>query len=182
VRGVDRAELLDRLPEDRKIEQTKMRFLRTTTGALINTNYIVHVEPEKPVKGVAAPLATGSIATLADGEKAGFFSSIDDIEKALQTVVPAGPGFMLLRLVLDAPEEKEIQRLPVVAWRIDQYSAVAHPVVCEDVSDMTSFDVLQPTGEVVNGRDGVVYANEADWLADARAKVNRDDRVLAKTK
>lgn len=144
-----------------------MRFLRTTTGALVNIDHVDQIEPEEPVKGVAV----GSIATLADGEKVSFSFSIDDIEKALQTVVPAAPGFMLLQLVLDAPKEEEVQRTPVVAWRIDQNNAAAQPVVCEDVSDLTSFDVLQPTGEVVNSRDGVVYDDEAVWLADAKAKV-----------
>jgi hypothetical protein len=87
------------------------RFLRTDDGELINADRI-----ERIVR---------SRATLIDGTGVTLASDTDEIELALLPFVAAAPGYMHLRHYDDGGGPW-IERLPIVAWRID--ADIARPV------------------------------------------------------
>ena len=137
------------------------RFLRTSSGGLINAARIERIEQgeerEKRLLRSRAILWDGGSLTLVD--------DVDKIEKALLPVIAAAPGFTFLRYYADWDESggPGVERLPVAAWRID--GDVALPVIPDDAmvsSNCIGSAVLMPDGQVVNPYVQT-FANEAAW-------------------
>jgi hypothetical protein len=95
----------------------------------------------------------GSRATLRDGTSLTLIDDLDEIEKALLPVVAAQPGYTLLTYYVEWAEDggRGIDRMPVVAWRIDGVTAL--PVTPDSEEEKSSncigSGVLMPDGRVV---------------------------------
>lgn len=161
--------------------QTMTRFLKTVDDKLVNVDRIVRIE-----EGGQAGSQWRSRATLDDGTDAMLAGYIDEIERALLPVVAAAPGFTVLRYgELPDGESPLIERLPIVAWRIDRGFAL--PVTPDDDDeDIYSFvmsGVLTPEGQVI-GQSGEIYDGEAAWLKHAAqwAAIEREAKAEREAK
>ena len=98
--------------------------------------------------------------------------SVDEIERMLLPVVAAAPGYMRLRYWEDGAAVW-VERMPVVAWRIDSDRAL--PVTPEQDEDAVLVSgVLLPDGRVV--MPGLqTFADEGAWRAamDEQAKAHK---------
>jgi hypothetical protein len=144
------------------------RFLSTGVS-LVNADRIDRIEV-----GEQHGERWGSSATLRDGTSLPLIDDIDEIEKALLPVVAAAPGFTFLRYYIDWDESGPgIERMPIVAWRID--GATALPVIPDDAStegNCIGSGVLLPDGQVVR-LYVQTFANETAWRAAMDAEAAR---------
>ena len=90
------------------------------------------------------------------------------------TIVPANPGFSVLRYYRDAGEEDCVDVTAVIAWSIG--GADPGPITAESFAVTFGlrdgeWAVEQPDGTVI---DGGLHTNRADWVASVKraASVN----------
>jgi hypothetical protein len=152
------------------------RFFSRGYGDLINADRIESITPVKKNE------SWGSRAILKDGKDVTLQGDLDEIRRLLLPVVAASPGFTLLRFfgpvgvrepdgqrLPDAGEgDPYIEKMPIVAWRIDESHAV--PVTPNDsdddrISNLIGAGVLLPDGQVVMPFDAR-FDNEEAWLAE----------------
>jgi hypothetical protein len=136
------------------------RFLHTEAGRLINADQVRSMDDRRDANGRWRAVA------LTDEGLLPLRRTTEEIERAFLPVVPAQPGYTVLCYY---PPEKDMEawvdRLPVVAWSIDE--GCAYPVTLDERrSDFSS--VLIPDGRVVVALD-TIYADEQTWLTAQNA-------------
>jgi hypothetical protein len=149
------------------------RFLSLGFGdVLINADRIDKIERDEGRR---------SRAILNDGGSVMVQDAIDVVERSLLPVVAASPGYTLLRffgglgtrgpngecLPHAGEDNPYVERLPIVAWRIDD--SHARPVTPHDdddaISNLIGSGVLLPDGQVAVPFTGT-FENEAAWQAE----------------
>ena len=163
------------------------RFLSLGFGAgLINPDRIDRVEPVDRDQGLR------SIATLSDGSRGVISGDVYAIEKLMLPVVAAAPGFTLLRFFgpvgVRGPNGERlphagegdayVERMPIVAWRIDETHAV--PVTSDDddgrISNLIGSGVLLPDGQVVVPFDAT-FDNEEAWRTEMSRRPGNQSKL-----
>jgi hypothetical protein len=139
------------------------KFLRTANGGLINADRIASIRSEKNRHGVWR-----AVATVPDHDNVPLSGDLNTIERMLRPVVPAEPGYTLLRYYADFDEngDAEVERYPIVAWRIEEDCATLVTPVDDDggASNFIGDGVLMPDGRVIWPYQ-TTFASEAEWRA-----------------
>jgi hypothetical protein len=96
-------------------------------------------------------------------------------------VVPAQPGYTVLRYYLGGGDDDVVHRMPVVAWRIDRDGAL--PVTPdydgEASGNLVGTGLLMPDGHVFDREGETTFVDEADWRAQMRntVRLNAEEKA-----
>jgi hypothetical protein len=161
-----------------KEEATMTMFIRTEedgSHSQINTSEIVKVWDETDEIG-AITAVTGK---LRDGKKVQFGMSAEIIADMCCPMLPAQPGFELLRAKhTDDEETFYCLRQPIIGWRIDPYQerGSVRPVVLEHITCEPGLNrvIKCPDGRLIDpwafhDSDPCYYDDKASWLAKMKA-------------
>jgi hypothetical protein len=137
-----------------------MKFIRTNDGE-INVDRIIRAVERERAEG-KGPNTT--IVYEEGGERHHTMAYLrDGLAVPTQPLVPASPGFYVVQVV--GPDPFALLRVPVIAWRIDNFHAL--PVAAgDDVTyDQNEWGILCPDGRVVAIEDGT-YDNQDEYLRE----------------
>jgi hypothetical protein len=133
------------------------RFIKTTTDERINVDRIDKIA--RKMNKSTAFLTNGRSVTLDDNRA---------INKMPLRIIAATPGYMLLRYFDHvSPIKPKIERLPVIAWRVNE--GYAFPItpnrpfssIVND-NNCISTGLLLPDGQIIDSH--AIHPNETDWL------------------
>lgn len=150
-------------------------------GKYINPSHV------RSIKDVTLDRARCEL-TLSDGETAYADGDADRLYVALLPVVPAQPGFVLVRAYYDTTDKEgrgyEVyERLPIVAWRIGHEAAI--PVTCSRYATASvtgSYDedsvaaVVSPEGTVHELKEDEPHESVEDWVKALNFR-RKDDKA-----
>jgi hypothetical protein len=145
------------------------RFLRTADGGLVNAEHIVRIE-----RGGA--ILDDHDETFVKLDK----RDSNDLDRLLSPVVAAAPGFVRLRYYDHGDGDQPwIERMPIVAWLVDQFQA--YPVVAGDVDDGQGSKeaILLADGQVTEPY-GERFDSEEAWRAGMDKRIRSRTPVEAK--
>jgi hypothetical protein len=155
-----------------------MRFIKTREGTLLNVNQVISIS-DRSKKDFTYAIAVCHGEFQSDVELA---HNMSEIEYLLLPVVAAQPGFTELRFFANEEGSPWVERLPIVAWRVDEEMAL--PVTPDnDASDDLSYvgnGILLPDGTVLQPFIQK-FPNEDEWT-EAMIKLHEQRLTYKKEK
>ena len=112
-----------------------MKFLHSKSGGEVALDQIV------TMRSVGRGAEAATVATLRDGSTVEFWQDTDRISTMLDPVIPAQPGFELLRIWLGENGLVEVIADSVIAWRINAYGVT--PITVHGIDEDSA--IKQPT-------------------------------------
>jgi hypothetical protein len=132
-----------------------MRFLHSKSGGEVALDQIV------TMRSVGRGVEAATVAKLRDGSTVEFWQDTDRISSMLDPVIPAQPGFELLRVWLGENGLVEVIADSVIAWRVNAYGVT--PITVHGFDEDSA--IKQPTGRVERLEENT-WDNVEEWLKD----------------
>jgi hypothetical protein len=138
-----------------------MKFIETDDGGYVAVDQIVRLSRVR-VEGVIRTRVELRDGTAGRARQPALDPS--ELARMMCPVIPAQPGFELLRLYEDE-YGVEVMRSPVLGWRIEQYGVT--PIGIE-MNDSECGTIKLPDGRVMEV-ESCVHASEEEWVTHERA-------------
>jgi len=146
-------------------------FLDTDMSGLINADCIERIY-QSGKKNKYGKLV-GATAVLKDGSEVGleFSWKIGVVRHKLLPVIPATPGFVLMKYECSKGDGEYVIKSPIIAWRLHGDSV--NPITPDQEETEDWYHILFPDGQVYE-QSGPLYKDEDDWLKVMREEMENE--------